>query len=314
VLFELVNVVTADGARLHGAFSSASGTASADASSNSSSAAQPSDSGAAESKEARPLGIDAVICIHGTGSNFYGSSLLRRVGQVLQGQGLDLLLVNTRGHDGMATLSAGNGPQLGGAAYEIVDDCRADLSAWLDFLAQRGLHRIVLLGHSLGALKSIYALAHDVQQGVVGLLAISPARLSHQYFLDSPMADTFRADFQRAEELCAEGRGSELFPASFPMSYLVSARAFVDKYGPAERYNVLRYLGTLPCPAMVVFGSGEVQENVAFTGLPDAIEELAAEAVQPLDVAVIAGADHFYSGCHDLLASRIRKWLRRTFS
>jgi hypothetical protein len=28
-----------------------------------------------------------------------------------------------------------------------------------------------------------------------------------------------------------------------------------------------------------------------------------------LQVAVIAGADHIYSGCHDALAARITRWL-----
>ena len=63
-----------------------------------------------------------------------------------------------------------------GAAYEIVDDCRHDLLAWLDLLRERAGPRIALVGHSLGAVKTIYALAHE-DVPLQCAIAISPPRL-----------------------------------------------------------------------------------------------------------------------------------------
>ena len=39
-----------------------------------------------------------------------------------------------------------------GAAYETVDDCRHDVTAWVEFLKSCGHKRIILIGHSLGGL------------------------------------------------------------------------------------------------------------------------------------------------------------------
>ena len=54
----------------------------------------------------------------------------------------------------------GEGGRRQGAA-EIMDDCRHDLAAWLDWLRQRVGPHVGLLGHSLGAVKCLYASAHD---------------------------------------------------------------------------------------------------------------------------------------------------------
>ena len=62
---------------------------------------------------------------------------------------------------------------------------------------------------------------------------------------------------------------------------------------------------------MVTYGTNEVQGDLAFRGMPEAVEKCATAANQ-LRVAVIAGADHIYTGCHDALAQRIGSWLRRS--
>ena len=66
-----------------------------------------------------------------------------------------------------------------GAAYEAVDDCRHDLTAWVDYLKRRAGSRIGLVGHSLGAVKCLYALAREPGLSVACVVALSPPRLSH---------------------------------------------------------------------------------------------------------------------------------------
>ena len=82
----------------------------------------------------------------------------------------------------------------------------------------------------------------------------------------------------------------------FPLPYYVSAAGFVDRYGPQERYDVVRLLDRVPCPTLVTYGSSEVQGDVAFRGMPEDVEKTAT-AANLLQVAVIAGADHIYTGC-----------------
>jgi alpha/beta superfamily hydrolase len=60
---------------------------------------------------------------------------------------------------------------------------------------------------------------------------------------------------------------------------------------------------------LVTYGSSEVND-LAFRGMPDEVALLRTEQ-NALQVAVIAGADHIYTACHDVLAARISAWLKR---
>jgi pimeloyl-ACP methyl ester carboxylesterase len=292
VIAEIVRIAAADGLRLDGAFR------------------------AAPSESAGQLGVDAVVCLHGTGGNFYSSSLFAALAPRFLSLGAAVLTVNTRGHDLANTASGASAPRLQGAAFEIVDECRYDVAAWAGWLAERGYRRIALAGHSLGAVKAVYSLAHDAERSlsnVIALIAISPPRLSHSHFCQGPNAAEFQADLAAADSHVREGRGETLLQVRFPLPYLVSAAGYVDKYGPAERYNVLNFAAAVGCPALYTFGAVEVERNTAFRGMPELLDAQASQGAN-LKVAVIAGADHFYGGVHAELADRLEFWLRRTFS
>ena len=49
------------------------------------------------------LDLDAVCFIHGTGGNFYSSTLFETFAQGFLNLGCAVLRVNTRGHDGIST-------------------------------------------------------------------------------------------------------------------------------------------------------------------------------------------------------------------
>lgn len=291
MIVDLVQVQTADGLRLDGALQ------------------LPPDGATAM------LGIDALVCLHGTGGNFYRSSLFAAMTPRLLRSGIAVLTVNTRGHDLINTAAGGN-RRLQGAAYEAVDECPLDASAWINFLIGRGFQRIGLMGHSLGALKATYSLAHQERGSTLSvacLLAISPPRLAWSHFLAGPRAAEFQAELTAAEALVHDGRGEELMAVRFPLPYLVSAAGYVDKYGPAERYDLLKFAAAVPCPALYAFGSLEVRQNAAFQGLPESLEALAAGGAD-LKVTVITGADHFYASAYSELADRVEFWLRRTLA
>jgi pimeloyl-ACP methyl ester carboxylesterase len=285
MLVDLVQVTARDGVRLHGMLET------------------PAESGAAGA-------VDAWLCIHGTGSNFYSASTLGGLTPKLLAGGAAVLRGNTRGHDVICTGPSAAGRGFAGAAFERVDEAPLDLGAWLDFLGQRGYARVGLLGHSIGAIKAIFTLAADSPPQVAALVAISPPRLSYSHYCQSERADEFRRAFDRASQLVRSGRGDELLLIDFPIAYYVSAAGYVDRYGPDEKYNVLGLLGRVTCPTLVTYGSVEMQSNVSFRGMSDEVEKLAT-AANSLQVAVIAGADHIYTGCHDALAARIARWLGR---
>ena len=131
MLVDLVQVTTRDGVRLDGMFQAASGQAA--------------------------LGVDGWVFVHGTGGNFYGSTLFDALAARFLELGGAVLRVNTRGHDGISTAVTERGGRRLGAAYEVVDDCRHDVAAWLGWLRQHAGPRVGLVGHSLGAVKALYA-------------------------------------------------------------------------------------------------------------------------------------------------------------
>lgn len=253
--------------------------------------------------------IDASLLLHGTGSNFYGSTLLEGLCTLLLGWGVAVLRANTRGHDGISTAAlATGGRRLQGAAYEIVDDCRHDVAAWLAFLAERGCRRVLVLGHSLGAVKALYALAHDCPTIVWGVAAVSPPRLAHSWFCQSAERATFLADCARAQAAVDAGEAQRLLEVKFPLPYAVSAAGYLDKYGPAERYNVLKFAAHVPRPVLVTYGGAELS-HPAFQKMPEELQSLPPGAAS-LRVAVVPGADHLYTGRHLELAEQIDGWLR----
>ena len=139
----------------------------------------------------RSLPLDVVALCHGTGSNFYQSTLLEFLAERFLSLGVAVLRANTRGHDGISTLVGDTGGRRLGAAYENVDDCRFDLLGWAEFLRIRCGPRLALAGHSLGAVKCLYASAHEKALAPAAIVAISPPRLSYEVFCRSAKAAEF---------------------------------------------------------------------------------------------------------------------------
>jgi pimeloyl-ACP methyl ester carboxylesterase len=286
LLVDLVQTVTRDGIRLDGIFQAP--------------AAKPS-----------AFAVDAFCLLHGTGGNFYSSSLFDYLADRILALGYGVLRVNTRGHDGISTAISAQGGRRQGAAYEVVDDCRHDLAAWIDWLRQRTGPRIVLIGHSLGAVKAIYALAREPKQSVVALIALSPPHLSYARFCASSEAPEFLQTFARAERLVEAEQPGALIEVQLPLPFVVTAAGYLEKYGPEERYDFLPLLPSVPCPTLVTLGELEVRNNMAFRELPEAVAEVAQRHLR-IAGATIAGADHFYTAVRRQLADRVESWLRST--
>jgi pimeloyl-ACP methyl ester carboxylesterase len=258
----------------------------------------------------RIVGVDGFCLVHGTGGNFYGSTLFDELAERLLDLGSAVLRVNTRGHDGVSTAQTGRGGWRLGAAYEIVDECRYDLAAWTEWLRQRVGPRAGLIGHSLGAVKCLYAMAHEPQLGAACLIGLSPPRLSYSWFCTSPEGPPFLETFAQAERYVEAGQAATLMEVRLPLSMVITAGGYVEKYGSDERYNYLRFIASVRCPTLITFGEVERANNMAFRSV---VEELAVIDRRPrtLTVETIAGADHFYGGVRPTLFQRLENWLRR---
>lgn len=298
MLVELVETTTRDGVTLHGAY-------------------QPAEA----SREPGTLPLDAVLLLHGVGSNFYGSPLLARLSAAFAQRGVSALRVNTRGHDMISVARTAAGPWRQGAAFEVVGQCVEDIEGWSDFLEQRfaekhGVERargcrVGLLGHSLGAVKAIYAAALGPRQTTRAVVGLSPPQLSHAGFMRHARRKLFARTCRRAREMVDAGKPDTLMRVSYPFPLLITAAGYLEKYGPAEKYNLLRFVDRLPCPALVTFGQLEVASgSAAFADLPRELRNLSSVA-SPLQTVTIAAANHLYDGCGDVLTREIFKWLEK---
>jgi pimeloyl-ACP methyl ester carboxylesterase len=272
---ELVNTLTADGVRRDGALRR-----------------PPAGAPAA-------LGLDLVICHHGVSGNFYNPSFFDPIGDALLAEGCAVLRANSRGHDRLFQGPAG----LLGAAAECVDDARLDWRAWLDLAESAGFRRVALWGHSLGAVKTIYTLGTGPDPRVVCAIASSPPRFNYETYLTSP---AFTADLDRARQLIAEGQPETLLQAQVPSPGLYTARTYLDKYGPAKRYDYVKHLPKLPVPLLLVLGG--LEGGLNFAWLAEHGPSLASDL---LTFQLIAGADHRYSGRVAELWQAARGWLER---
>ena len=139
--------------------------------------------------------------LHGLGGNFYGSSLNLRLADALRDMGMAVAIVNTRGHDGISMNPVSGRAATIGAAYEIVDDCRQDVAGWIGWLGERGYSQIALVGHSLGAIKALYAQAHLRHEMIRTMVGLSATRLCHERFLESERAEDFQKWFGLAKRV-----------------------------------------------------------------------------------------------------------------
>lgn len=265
--------------------------------------------GALHTSSAPAQAFDLAICLHGVQSNFYSSSLIEGLVQPLLDCGISVLRVNTRGHDGVTAATVADRRRWQGAAFEIVDECRHDVQGWLAWAQARGYQRVLLLGHSLGAIKCLYSAAYEELPLVTGIAAISPPRLSYAYFREGFDNDKFFESLAAAESFVQQRKPDAIFQAKFPFPLFITASGYLDKYGPRERYNFVGFLPKVRQPVLMVYGTKELSGSAAFSGIREAIDALSLPA-ERMRLVTIDGADHVYSGQYTALGGALVAWLQ----
>jgi len=254
--------------------------------------------------------VEACLLIPGTGASFYTRGVLEAVGQAALADGVATLRVNTRGHDLACYLPGRKPGQLGGSSFERLDESPHDLTAWLDWLFDRGYRRVALVGHSLGAVKCIYSQVHAAHSAVLALLAISPPRLEFSWWQQHPLAEPFRDDYARALALVQSGRGASLLTVKQPFPYITTAEAYLEKYGPEAGYDVLALLPLLRSPVLLLIGDASEKKSPAFSGTLEAIWKNQRDLPR-VTAERVPGADISYRESPQLPWKRFQQWLAR---
>ena len=284
---EIVSVTTQDTLRLHGLYCP---------------------SGEPQRAPPQRGSVDAAVLLHGLAGNFYSSRLLTYFAEIMRRLGIDVVLVNTRGHDMINTSTWAGRARSVGAALENIDECRLDVNAWVDFLIEKGAGNVLLFGHSLGAIKALYVQAHQPHPKVRSIIGLSATRLSYQKLINLPRGDLFRETLQRCENLIAKDRGEDPIEVPFPFPTWMTPRCYLEKYGPGDRFNWMSFVDRIDIPTLLTFGEKELRENPAFVGMEAELAQL-KQNWNSLTIETVADADHFYTSKFDELADLITRWL-----
>lgn len=256
------------------------------------------------------LDVDAVIFHHGVGGNFYGPGMFDDFSTALLDKGCAVLRVNCRGHDPICRALVFGEYQRMGAAYEDMEGCLEDWAAWIDYAQAVGYRRIGLWGHSLGATKSIYYMAVRGDSRVTRVVAGSPPRFSYSAFAATEEGTEFLQVAAQARQLVETGQAKALLEARYPFPLLITAEVFMQKYGPEEKYDILRYIPEMQTPTLITIGTEEARTMTAFKGLPEKVLQLAKESA-PLAFESIPGADHAYTNRRNYVWDVVSRWLQK---
>jgi len=279
----------------------------------------------------------ALVHVHGWDGNFYENRFIEHACRAALANGMAFFTFNNRGHDYIADLlrpAKSDYVQLGGV-YEKMADSALDIDAAIAFCRRRGIRRVVLQGHSHGAVKAGHyvsraGLGHDTNcrnnsfmsraggmSRIAGLVLLSPS--DDLGLIRQQLGKRYPVALRLVRKLVAKGQGRTLMPG-WANEYPVSAQTFLDCFGPdsiTAMFNVSRTdrkefpeLASIKAPVLLAVGT----EKEAFVGpARDYVKNIAflLDSAESFAGYVIEGAPHNYLGHERELGKVLAKWLKR---
>lgn len=245
--------------------------------------------------EERKLAKVIAIHFHGSWGNFYENPFALGLAETYNKLGIDYASVNLSSHDG-------------GTVNEDFAESVEEISAWVEFLTQEDT-KVILQGHSLGALK-IIRLANDpiyetFCETIAGLILLSPFDLVA--FYGGPNVERRRS---HAKEFRDENGPEALVPPSIFDVWPISVKTFLEFSEPEGDFDIfptrLGQLGELDgtkIPRLVVIGE---QDNACY---PGAENVMAVLETSTSNSEMITNAPHNFAGREIQLGETISKFV-----
>lgn len=263
-----------------------------------------------------------VISIHGMATDCM-KKREREIAKKVVEMGIDYYTFNNRGHDIVNYIQKEKGKrELGGTAYEEISECYEDIVGTMKMLMGMGYEEFYLMGHSLGSTKLVYTY-HQLQERseseyldkIKGIMLLS--------LIDIPMAVTiylgenYPAILTYAKNQERESNGMILMPEKafiHPISVKTFLRytrdkADIDFAQYSNQHYAYDILNAIDVPLLMRWGT--VRELIAQK--PDQLVDQLTHKItnHHLDINVIEGADHNYTGKEEELATSIQNFLAK---
>lgn len=263
-----------------------------------------------------------LISIHGMATNCLKQRdeiIAKKISEI----DIDFLTFNNRGHDLINYIKKQDNDksELAGTSYEEISECYNDILGAINYAIELGYEEIYLMGHSLGATKTIYAYNKLLEEkselvnkvkGII-LLSLVDIPLAIQVYLQ----EKFTSMITYAKNMKKEGLENELMPEkSFihPISIKTFLRYSIDnKDIDFSRFSDSKYefkeLNNIKIPLFMRWGN--IRELIIQK--PEELCDLLKNKIQNknLDINFIDGADHSYREKEEILAKQIKNFINK---
>jgi pimeloyl-ACP methyl ester carboxylesterase len=254
------------------------------------------------------------VFVHGLGSSAFSHT------DVLpEGEAYVSLYINNRGHDGVTAVKRLK-PETekgyewfpAGKAHEVFEECVHDIQAGVDYLKERGITKIYLVGHSTGCQKSVYYLSQTDKNDIAGSILICPmsdyAAATKQ---DDPQK--LAAAIKHAREMIKHGDSGELIPSTI-WPDAIDAQRFLSLYTPDSVEEIFTYgqpgkkpqlLQKVTAPLLILLAENDEYADRPIVEIADWFKDNVGHA----SVELIPGSLHSLTGKDDQIQSQISSWI-----
>jgi len=173
-------------------------------------------------------------------------------------------------------------------------DAFPEITAWLDWLAAKGVTDVTLFGHSRGGNMAAWHAVEHPHRLVKRLALLAPGAWDEAFAAAGfekthgrPLSDALA----EARRLVSAGRGDEIMKGRgvlFCKGGEVTADSFLSYYAPDARRDTPSLLPKIALPVLVVAGG----RDTVVPGLPERIRPMADG--KRIRLAVVQDADHFF--------------------
>ena len=264
----------------------------------------------------------AIIFIHGLSSTAFS---LEKVISPLADNTTSILKLNNRGHDIVSKLNKVDKrknkgyrtAKIAGAAHEIFTECVDDIQGAVNFVKEKGIKDIYLVGHSTGCQKAIFYLSKKGKQiQVKGVILLCPVS-DYSAALATSDKKTLASAVKYARGLVLKGSHHGLLPSEVWTEDVVDAQRFLSLYTPESEEEIFSYiqpdkkpetLQKVKIPTLTIFAGKDEYHDRSTKKIAEWFQN--NSRAKSLTIKVIKDSSHSFQGYENQVSKEIKEWLK----